>query len=122
MKCYRVYFSIGKRDIEDCPNGIIRGISFEGDLSIGYPMGKYWSRKKSSFESVKGISTFIVKIPFIALASKMSKRDNYIRVVVDKAPIEIGEAEKFLNVVDSPRFGPILYCLNFGRIHRKAFR
>src|ERR1700722_5717830 len=63
-------------------------------------MGKYWGQKKSSFESVKGVSTFIIKIPFIALASKTSKRDDYIGVVVDKATIEINKAEKFLNVVD----------------------
>ena len=48
------------------------------------PMDKYRGRKKSSFESIKGVSSFIVKIPFIALASKMSKSD-YIGVVVNKA-------------------------------------
>ena len=66
--------------------------------------------------------TFIVKIPFIALASKTSKRDDCIGVVVDKATIEVGKVEKFLNVVDFLRFGPVLYCLNFGWIHGKAFR
>src|SRR6202040_3690052 len=97
-------------------------ISFGGDLFIGYLMGKYWSRKKSIFESIKGVLTFIIKIPFIALASKTSKRDDYIGIVVDKAMIEIGKAKKFLNVVNFLRFGPVLYCLNFGWIHRKAFR
>ena len=77
-------------------------------MSIGYPMSKYRSQKKGSFWSVKGVSTFIIEIPFIALVSKTSKRDDYIGVVVDKVMIEIGEAEKFLNVVDFPRFGPIL--------------
>src|ERR1700722_10822202 len=107
---------------EDCLNGIIKGISFKGDLSIRYLMGKYRSGKKCSFDSLKGISTFIVEIPFVALVSKASKRNDYIGVVVDKATIEIGEAKIFLNVVDFPKFGPILYCLNFGWIHRKAFR
>ena len=55
---------------------------------------KDWNRKKNSFESVKGVSTFIVKIPFIARASKTGKRDDYIGVVVNKAMIEIGETEK----------------------------
>ena len=122
MKCYRVYFSIWKCDWEDCPNGIIRGISFESDLSIRYPMGKDRSRKKSSFESVKGVLPFIIKIPFIALASKASKRNDYIRVVVDKVMIEIGKAKKFLNVIDHSGFGPVLYSLNFGWIHGEAFR
>ena len=56
MVCYRVYFSIGKGDWEDCPNGIIRRIGFEGNLSIGYPMSKYRSRKKSSFVMNQNIS------------------------------------------------------------------
>ena len=56
--------------------------------------------------------TFIVEITFVALASKMSKRDDYIRIVVDKAMIEIGKAKKFLNVVDLLGFRPVLYSLN----------
>ena len=56
------------------------------------------SWKKSSFESVEGILAFIAEIAFVALASKMGKRNDYIGVVVDKVMIEIGEAEKFLNV------------------------
>ena len=58
-------------------------------------MGKYRSRKKSSFESVKGISTFIIEIPFVALANKARKRNEYIGVAVDKATIEIGKPRNF---------------------------
>ena len=78
MEYYGVYFFIRKGDLEDCPYGIIRRIGFEGDLSIGYPMSKYRSQRKSSFESVKGVSTFMVEILFVALASKASKRNDYM--------------------------------------------
>ena len=72
---------------------------------------------KADFRVLKVFRHLSLKFHLLLLRVRTSKRDDYIGVVVDKAMIEIGEAKKFLNVIDFPRFGPVLYCLNFGWIH-----
>ena len=39
---------------------------------------------------------------------------------MDKSPIEVGKAQKGLDILDFPRFRPVLNILNFCRVHSKA--
>ena len=62
----------------------------------------------------------IGEVPSSTLMSEMGEWNGDFRVFQNKTPIEIGEAQKGLDVFDLSGFGPILNDLDFIRGHSEA--
>src|SRR5467141_3138116 len=63
----------------------------------------------------------IGKVPGGTLAGKTHKQDCDFGVSVNEMTIEVGETKEGLNVLDFPRFGPILDNLDLVQGHGEAF-
>src|SRR5882672_6059578 len=63
----------------------------------------------------------IGKVPGGTLAGKTRKRNCDFGVSENEMTIEVGETEEGLNILDFPRFGPILDNLDLVRGHGEAF-
>src|SRR5882672_8864076 len=63
----------------------------------------------------------IRKVPGGTLAGKTRKRNCDFIISVNETMIEVGETEEGLNVLDFPRFGPILDNLDLVWGHGEAF-
>ena len=50
-------------DGENSSDGIVGGVSFDGDLSIGFPVMKYWSRGEGLLQSVEGLAGVVREVP-----------------------------------------------------------
>src|SRR5467141_218764 len=64
----------------------------------------------------------IGKVPGGTLAGKMRKRNCDFGISVNEMTVEVGETEEGLNILDFPRFGPILDNLDLIWGHGEAFR
>src|SRR5467141_3076636 len=63
----------------------------------------------------------IGKVPGGTLAGKTCKRNRDFRISENETTVEVGETEEGLNILDFPRFGPILDNLDLVRGHGEAF-
>src|SRR5467141_2308418 len=63
----------------------------------------------------------IGKVPGGTLAGKTCKRNCDFGVSENETTVEVGETEEGLNILDFPRFGPILDNLDLVRGHGEAF-
>src|SRR5882672_4741785 len=63
----------------------------------------------------------IGKVPGGTLVGKMHKQNCDFRISVNEVTIEVGETKEGLNILDFPRFGPILDNLDLVRGHGEAF-
>ena len=50
-----------------------------------------------------------------------SERNGDVRIIENKMTIEVGEAEKRLDILDLPRFGPIMNRFDFVFSHCETF-
>ena len=63
----------------------------------------------------------IGKVPGGTLAGKTRKRNCDFGVSENETTVEVGKTEEGLNILDFPRFGPILDNLDLVRGHGEAF-
>src|SRR5467141_2017244 len=63
----------------------------------------------------------IGKVPGGTLAGKMHKRNCDFRISINETTVEVGETKEGLNILDFPRFGPILDNLDLVWGHGEAF-
>src|SRR5882672_3299859 len=63
----------------------------------------------------------IGKVPGGTLVGKMHKQNCDFRISVNETTVEVGETEEGLNILDFPRFGPILDNLDLIWGHGEAF-
>src|SRR5882672_10869394 len=63
----------------------------------------------------------IIKVPDGTLVGKTHKWNCDFGVSVNETMVEVGETEEGLNVLDFPRFGPILDNMDLVRGHGEAF-
>src|SRR5467141_243848 len=63
----------------------------------------------------------IGKVPGGTLAGKTRKRNCDFGISINEMTVEVGETEEGLNILDFPRFGPILDNLDLVQGHGEAF-
>src|SRR3979490_1880195 len=78
-------------------------------------------RCESSLEKIERLLTVFGPCPRCTFTCRPSERNSDVRVIEDKMTIEVGEAEKRLDVFDLPRFGPIADCFDFVFSHCETF-
>src|SRR5882672_4442294 len=84
-------------------------------------MGKDWSCSESLFKCFKGGTALIGKVPGGTLAGKMHKWNCDFGISINQTMVEVGETKEGLNILDFPRFGPILDKLDLIRGYGEAF-
>jgi len=122
MESDRVEMTIFGGDGEDCHEGIVRGISFDDDWLIQDPVSKYWDSGECFFEYVEGFAGLLGELIRDPLTGKTSEGDHDIGVVENETSIEVGKAEKGLNILDFPQLRPILYDLDLCLVHGESLR
>ena len=120
VESHRVEFPGVRRNRENSGDSVVRGVRFDGDLPIRFPMAEYRCRRERLFEGVEGLAGFLGEVPWDGLPRKASERKYDLRVVVDKSPIEVRKSEESLDVPDFPGFRPVQDCLYLRIGHRKA--
>src|SRR3979490_3172672 len=78
-------------------------------------------RRDSSFEEIERLLTVFGPCPRGTFMCQPSERNGDVRVIENKTTIEVGEAEKRLDVFDLPRFGPIADRFDFVFSHCETF-
>jgi hypothetical protein len=71
-------------------------------------MREYWSSCEGGLEGIESRLAGACPGPRGGFARQASERNDYIRVVIDKSSIEVGEAQKRLDIPDVPRAWPVL--------------
>ncbi|KIK11739.1 hypothetical protein PISMIDRAFT_122157, partial [Pisolithus microcarpus 441] len=99
----RVEFAVRAGYRKDTHYGVVGGVGFDCDRSVGDPMSEYQSGGEGILEADEGGAAFL---------GKVGQRHNYFGVVMDEPPIEVSEPKERLNVPDFSWFGPIADGLN----------
>jgi len=113
-------FTIGASDGENTSNSIVRGISFNGERSIGDPMSKDRSGGKGLLQGVESRATLIGEIPRRSLVGQVGERNNNVGVIMNEVMVEVGKSEERLDVLDFVGFWPVLNSLDLLRRHGEA--
>src|SRR3979490_3325161 len=78
-------------------------------------------RHEGSLEEVERLLTVFSPHPRCTFMCQPSERNSNVQVIEDKTTIEVGEAEKRLNVCNLPRFRPITDRFDFVFSHCETF-
>jgi len=92
MEDYKVDFIFFSHNGENSSKSIVWGIGFYDKLYVQNPMYKNRSRDKGLFQGIKCYSTFVVKIPWSVFSSKMSEWNDYVWIIENETPVEVGES------------------------------
>src|SRR5882724_7191563 len=84
-------------------------------------MGKDWSCGESLFKCFKGRTALIGKVPGATLLGKTCEWNSDLRISINEATVEVGKTKEGLDILDFPRFWPILNDLDFVQGHGEAF-
>jgi hypothetical protein len=103
----RMNFDVRSNHGEDCGDRIVRGVGLDDKREGRIEMMENRGRGEVFLERLERLSAYRGEIPFLRLSGESGKRDNDVRVSVDKASVKVREAEKGLNVANVPGFGPI---------------
>jgi len=71
---------------------IVWGISFHNKLCVWNLMYKDKSRGEGLLQGIKCHSTFVIEIPWSVFSSKTSEQNDYVWIVENKMPVEVGES------------------------------
>jgi len=115
-------FTIGASDGENTSNSIVRGISFNGEQSVGDPMSKDQSGGKGLLQGVESRATLIGEIPRRSIVGQAGERNNNVRVIMNEAMVEVGESKERLDVLDFAGFWPVLNSLDLLWRHGEALQ
>ena len=113
---------VGDNDGKDGTEGVVRGVSFNDDLSVGVPLNEDRSGGEGLLQRIKGILTLISPSPRGGLARQPSKRNCDVRVVRDETTVEVGKSEERLYVLYLSRSWPFQDRPDFLRGHAEALR
>ena len=83
-------------------------------------MGQDWRSSEGFLQQCESRLALIGEVPSSTFMSEMSEQNGDFGVFWNKTPIEIGKAQKGLDVFDLLGFRPILNDLDFVRGHGEA--
>ena len=91
VKSHRVDFAGILFNRENSSQCVVGSVSLNNERSVGYPMSKDRGGCESGFESFKGFSSCIGKIPLNTLSGKSGEQNNDVGIVGNETSIEVGE-------------------------------
>ena len=80
-------------------------------------MVKDQRHRERLLECFKGFSAAVREVPWDVFPSKPSKQKNNFGIIMNETPIEIGESEITLDLLDVFGHRPLNDCLDFLGIH-----
>src|SRR5438128_11032972 len=83
-------------------------------------MGKDWSCREGLFEGVERMPTLLGKVPRGVLSGEPSEGDHNVRVIVNEAMIEVGEAQEGLDILYPSGLRPVADGLYFVLGHHQS--
>ena len=89
---------------------VVRSVGFDND----------WRGCECFLERVERMPAVRGEISWGILSREARERDHNVRVIIDEAMVEIGEAKERLNVLHFSRLGPVVNDINFILSHRQA--
>ena len=114
IKSDQANFTIGTGGGKDAGNCIVGGISFDDEGRIGLIMGKDGScREGYYFEGIEQTPTLLGKVPRGVLLGEPSEGDHDVGVIINESTIEIGEAQKGLDILYLSGLRPVADGLDF---------
>ena len=117
MKTYRMDLTIRGKGRNNTCKGIVRGVSFDEEWSIGGPMRENWSLGKSLLEGAECGVCLGIPVPRCVFVSEVSKRYNDVGIVENETSVEVGEAKEGLDLLEILRSWPVENSVDFGFGH-----
>ena len=83
-------------------------------------MGKNGSCREGYFEGIEGTPTLLGKVPRGVLSGELSEEDHNVGVVINEMTIEVGEAQKGLDILYPSGLRPVADGLDFVLGHHQS--
>ena len=116
----RADFTIGTRGGKDTGNCVVGGVGFDDEGRIGLIMGKDGSCHEGYFEGIERMPTLLGKVPRGVLSGEPSEGDHDVGVIINKLTVEVGEAQKGLDILYLSGLRPVADGLDFVLGHRQS--
>ena len=116
----RANFTIGTGGGKDASNCIVGGVSFDNKGHIGLIMGKDGSCHEGYFEGVERTPTLLRKVPRGILSGEPSEGNHDVRVIINESTVEVGEAQKGLDILYPLGLRLVADGLDFVLGHRQS--
>ena len=113
-------FTIGTRGGKDTGNCVVGGVGFDNEGRIGLIMGKDGSCHEGYFEGIERMPTLLGKVPRGVLSGEPSEGDHDVGVIINEPTIEIGEAQKGLDILYPSGLRPVADGLDFVLGHHQS--
>ena len=113
-------FTIGTCGGKDTGNCIVGGIGFDDEGRIGLIVGKNGSCCEDYFEGVERTLTLLGKVPRGILSDEPSEGNHDVGVIINESTVEVGEAQKGLDILYLSGLRPVADGLDFVLGHRQS--
>ena len=113
-------FTIGTGGGKDTSNCIVGGVGFDNEERIRLIMGKDGSYHEGYFEGIEQMLTLLREVSRGVLSGELSEGNHDVGVVVDELTIEVGEAQKGLDILYPSGLRPVADGLDFVLGHRQS--
>jgi len=100
METYGMDLAIRGKGRNNTCKGIVQGVGFDKDWSIGRPMHEDWSLGKSLLEGAEHGVGLGIPVPRRVFVGEVSEGYNDVRIVEDETSVEVGKAEEGLNLLE----------------------
>jgi len=114
METYGMDLAIRGKGRNNTCKGIVRGVGFDKDWSIGRPMREDRSLGKSLLEGAECGVGLGIPVPRCVFAGEASEGYNDVGIVEDETSVEVGKAKEGLNLLEILRSWPLENSVDFG--------
>jgi len=114
METYGMDLAIRGKGRNNTCKGVVQGVGFDKDWSIGRPMHEDRSLGKSLLEGAERGVGLGIPVPRCVFAGEASKGYDNVGIVEDETSVEVGEAKEGLNLLEILWSWPLENSVNFG--------
>ena len=93
-ECDQVEFARVRGDGQNTSDGVVQSVGLDSDLVVRHPVVEDWGRGECGLERVERVAALLVEVPWNSFAGEAGEREDDVRVVVDKPPVEVHEPEE----------------------------
>ena len=94
-------------------NCVVGGVSFDDEGRIRLIVGKDGSCREGYFEGIKRMPTLLGKVPRGVLLGEPSEGNHNVGVIINELMVEVGEAQKGLDILYLSELRPVANGLDF---------
>ena len=105
---------------KDTGNCVVGGVGFDDEGRIGLIVGKDGSCREGYFEGIERTPTLLGKVPRGILSGEPSEGNHNVGVIINELTVEVGEAQKGLDILYPSGLRPVADGLDFVLGHRQS--